>query len=48
VRGHKRPIKVLADGTLTKPLTVKANKFSAAAIQRLQAAGGAAEVVQRG
>jgi large subunit ribosomal protein L15 len=48
VRGHKRPIKVLADGGLTKPLTVKANKFSAAAIQRLQAAGGAAEVVQRG
>ncbi|MGD0946354.1 MAG: 50S ribosomal protein L15 [Candidatus Binatia bacterium] len=48
VRGHKRPIKVLADGTLTKPLTVKADKFSAAAIQRLQAAGGAAEVVQRG
>lgn len=48
VRGYKRPIKVLADGTLTKPLTVKANKFSAAAIQRLQAAGGAAEVVQRG
>jgi large subunit ribosomal protein L15 len=47
VRGYKRPIKVLADGSLTKPLTVKANKFSAAAIQRLQAAGGAAEVVQR-
>jgi large subunit ribosomal protein L15 len=48
VRGLKRPIKILADGTLTKSLTVKANKFSAAAIQRLQAAGGSAEVVQRG
>jgi len=48
VHGLKRPIKILADGTLTKSLTVKANKFSAAAIQRLQAAGGSAEVVQRG
>lgn len=44
----KRPIKILADGTLTKALTVKADKFSAAAIQRLQAMGGTAEVVQRG
>jgi large subunit ribosomal protein L15 len=48
VRGLKRPIKVLANGTLTKSLTVKANKFSAAAIERLQGAGGSAEVVQRG
>jgi large subunit ribosomal protein L15 len=48
VRGLKRPIKILADGTLTKSLTVKASKFSAAAIQRLQATGGTAEVVQRG
>jgi large subunit ribosomal protein L15 len=48
VRGLKRPIKILAEGTLTKSLTVKADKFSAAAVQRLQAAGGAAEVAQRG
>ena len=48
VRGLKRPIKILADGNLTKALTVKANKFSAAAIARLQASGGSAEVVQRG
>jgi large subunit ribosomal protein L15 len=48
VRGLKRPIKVLADGTLTKSLTVKANKFSATASQRLQGAGGSAEVVERG
>jgi large subunit ribosomal protein L15 len=48
VRGLERPIKILADGPLTKSLTVKANKFSAAAIERLQAAGGSAEVVQRG
>ncbi len=41
-------IKILADGPLTKSLTVKAHKFSAAATERLQAAGGSAEVVTRG
>ncbi len=48
VKIKARPVKVLADGTLTKPLTVKANKFSAAAKQKLEAAGGAAEVLARG
>jgi large subunit ribosomal protein L15 len=43
-----RRIKVLADGTLTKPLVVKAHKFSAAAKQKLEAAGGSAEVITRG
>ena len=44
----RQPVKVLADGTLTKALTVKAHKFSAAAKQKLEAAGGSAEVVTRG
>lgn len=48
VRGKKLPIKVLADGEVTKALTVKADKFSAAAKQKLEAAGGAVEVVARG
>lgn len=48
IRNLKLPIKVLADGTLTKALTVKAHKFSAAAAERLQAAGGTAEVITRG
>jgi large subunit ribosomal protein L15 len=48
VRTLKHPIKILADGTLTKALTVKAQKFSAAALQRLQAAGGSGEVISRG
>jgi len=48
IRNLKRPIKILADGTLSKALTVKAHKFSAAAVQRLQAAGGSAEVIARG
>ena len=48
IHNRKRPIKILADGTLTKALTVKAHKFSAAATARLQAAGGGAEVIPRG
>jgi large subunit ribosomal protein L15 len=43
-----RRIKVLADGMLTKSLTVKAHKFSAAAKQKLEAAGGTTEVISRG
>jgi len=48
VHNLKQPIKILADGQLTKPLSVKAHKFSAAAKQRLEAAGGSAEVVTGG
>lgn len=38
-------IKVLADGELTKALTVKAHKFSAAAREKIVAAGGAVEEI---
>jgi large subunit ribosomal protein L15 len=48
VHSVERPVKILAGGTLTKALSVKADKFSAAARERLQAAGGTAEVVTRG
>jgi len=48
VRNVREKIKVLGDGTLTKALTVKADKFSAAAKQKLEAAGGSVEVVTRG
>lgn len=39
------PVKVLGQGDLTKRLTVKANAFSAKASEKIQAAGGAAEVI---
>jgi len=45
VHNLRLPVKVLADGPLTKALHVKAHKFSAAAAQKLQAAGGRAEVI---
>jgi large subunit ribosomal protein L15 len=38
-------VKVLARGELTKPLTVKAHGFSAAAVRAIEAAGGTAEVL---
>lgn len=45
VRGGKRPVKVLADGELSKKLTVQAHKFSASAKTAIEAAGGTCEVV---
>jgi len=36
-------IKVLADGTITKPLTVIAHKFTTAAKEKIIAAGGSAQ-----
>lgn len=38
-------VKVLAEGELTKKLTVKASAFSEAAKQKIEAAGGTAEVI---
>lgn len=38
-------VKVLGDGELEKKLTVKANKFTQSAIDKIQAAGGSSEVI---
>jgi len=38
-------IKILGNGELTVQLTVKANKFSQSAVEKIQAAGGKAEVI---
>src|SRR3954452_2056751 len=40
------PVKVLAKGELSKPLTVHAHKFSAAARSAIEAAGGTWQVVE--
>jgi large subunit ribosomal protein L15 len=39
------PLKVLGNGEITKPLTVKAEKFSAAAKEKIEKAGGTCEVL---
>jgi large subunit ribosomal protein L15 len=40
------PVKVLAKGEVTKPLTVHAHAFSAAARQAIEAAGGTCTIVE--
>ncbi|MDO8188539.1 50S ribosomal protein L15 [Conexibacter sp. JD483] len=39
------PVKVLAKGEITKPLTVSAHAFSAAARERIEAAGGSVQTL---
>lgn len=45
VSGIKDGIKILADGDLTKALTVHAHKFSKSAVAKIEAAGGKVEVL---
>lgn len=45
VKSMKNPVKILAQGEIEHPLTVKAHKFSAAAKAKIEAAGGSAEEV---
>lgn len=45
VKNIKNCIKILGDGEIKIPLTVKASKFTAAAVKKIEAAGGKAEVV---
>jgi large subunit ribosomal protein L15 len=42
-----RPIKILGNGEIGKPLTVSAHKFSVSAKAAIEAAGGRCEVVPR-
>jgi large subunit ribosomal protein L15 len=42
---HDDGIKILGDGELSKPLTVKAQKFSESAAQKIAAAGGSTEIL---
>jgi len=45
VSNEKAGIKILAKGNVEKKLTVKANKFSSAAKEAIEAAGGIIEVI---
>ena len=40
---RRLPVKVLAGGEITKPLTIKVDKISAAAVAKIEAAGGKVE-----
>ena len=43
VKSLRHPIKILANGEINRPLSVKANKFSATAKAKIEAAGGNTE-----
>jgi len=45
VHGKNRRIKILGDGSLSKPLTIKAHGFSAKAKAKIEASGGKTEVI---
>lgn len=40
------PVKILANGKLSKKLTIKAHKFSQAAVEKIKAAGGNIEEIK--
>ncbi len=44
--GRKRPIKILAEGELSRKVTVQAHKVSAAARAKIEAAGGTVELLE--
>jgi large subunit ribosomal protein L15 len=44
VKDLKNGLKILGEGEIKRPLTIKAHAFSASAIAKIAAAGGKAEV----
>jgi large subunit ribosomal protein L15 len=46
ISGKTRRVKVLGEGNLTKPVTVRAHGFSASAKEKIEAAGGKAELIE--
>ena len=47
ISGKNRQVKVLGEGNWTKPVTVRAHGFSASAREKIEAAGGRAELIAR-
>ena len=45
IRKNDQPVKVLGDGQIDKAFTVKANAFSKSAKEKIEKAGGKAEVI---
>ncbi len=47
VKRRTQPIKILGMGEVGKPMVIQAHKFSKSALEKIQAAGGRAEVIGR-
>lgn len=46
VRGKRKKVKILGQGKLNYPLIIKAHAFSKSALQKIEEAGGKAEVIK--
>jgi len=46
ISGKSRRVKVLGEGNLTKAVTIRAHGFSASAREKIEAAGGKAELIE--
>lgn len=46
IRSRRLPFKVLANGDIDRPITVKAHSFSKAAVEKIEKAGGKVEVIK--
>jgi large subunit ribosomal protein L15 len=47
VRKRVKLVKILGDGEIGRPVTVRAHAFSKSAKEKIEAAGGRAEVLER-
>lgn len=45
IKSLKNGVRILGNGDLKKPLVVRAHKFSKRAVEKIEAAGGRAEVI---
>jgi large subunit ribosomal protein L15 len=45
IESLKQPIKILGDGEIKKPLTIRANRFTQQARRKIESAGGKAEEI---
>jgi large subunit ribosomal protein L15 len=46
IRRKDKAVKILGDGSLSKPLTIKAHGFSSKAKEKIEALGGKAELIR--
>ena len=46
IKDENKPIKILGDGEISKPITIKAHAFSSSAIEKIKQAGGVAELIR--
>lgn len=46
IDASKKPLKILGHGDIDAPLHIRAHKFSASAKEKIEAAGGTAEVIE--